>query len=76
MCRMLTDCSSAIMARATCAYNLRVIHGIGWHPGIRVVAVLANVACLNMRRILARCVSTVVAARAIAGDVDVIEVRG
>ncbi len=76
MRRMLTDCRSAVVARATCAYNLRVIHGVGRHPGIRVVAVLANIACLDMRRILARRVGAIVAAGAIAGDVDVIEVGG
>lgn len=76
MRRMLTDRSSAVVARATCAYNLRVVHVVSRHPGIGVVAVLANIASLDMCRILARRVGAIVAARAIAGDVDVIEVRG
>jgi len=40
------------------------------------VAVFADVAGLDVRRGLARCLGTVMAAEAIARDIDVIEVRG
>ena len=39
------------------------------------VAVLADIGCLNMCRVLARCVRAVMTADAIAGDIDVIKVR-
>jgi len=76
MCWVLAGCDNAVVARATGAYNLGVIHGVCWHPDIGIVAVFANFRCQNVRRVLAGCFNAVVAACAIAGDTYVIEIRG
>ena len=51
-----------------------MINAIGGRERDRVMAVLADVGCLNVGRILAGSVCTVMAARTITGDVYVIEV--
>ena len=48
----------------------------GWCPYVGVVAILADIGCQHMCRVLTRCFDAVVAADAIAGDVQVIEIRG
>ena len=75
MSRVFAGRGDAVMARAACAQNLRVVHRVRGHPGIWVVAVLADIACLNMCRILAGRFRPIVATGAIAGDADMIEVR-
>jgi predicted CXXCH cytochrome family protein len=43
-------------------------------PDVRIVAILADVGCLNMRERFASCFDAVVAANAVAGDIDMIEI--
>lgn len=63
-----------VVAGRAGAHYLGVVHDIDWRKKDIVVAVLADFRCLDMRRVLADCVATVVAAEAIARDVDVIEI--
>ena len=72
---MLAGRRHAVMARAAGAQYLRVVDSKYRRPHIARVAVLTDVAGLNVCGALARGFSTVVAAEAIAGDVDVIEIR-
>jgi len=51
-----------------------MVNRIYWREQNAVVAVLTDFRCLDMRWILADCVGPVVAAEAIAGDIDVIEI--
>ena len=75
--RVFAGCRAAIVTGAASAYDLGMVDGVGGHPHIRRMTVFADVARLHMCcRILARGVGTVVAAEAVARDVDVIEVRG
>ena len=77
MGRVFAGCRAAIVTGAASTDNLRMVDGVSRHPHIRRMAVFADVARLHMCcRILARGVGTVVAAEAVARDVDVIEVRG
>jgi hypothetical protein len=76
MRRMFADRGYAVMARPASADNLCVIDGECRYPHVRVVAVLANISCLNMGRTLARCFDTVMAAGTITGNTDMIEVSG
>ncbi len=43
-------------------------------PNVWIVAILADVGCLNMRERFASCFDAVVAANAVAGDIDMIEI--
>ena len=52
---------------------MRVVDRVGGRKHIRAVAILADVAGLNMRQTLAHSVCSVVARRAIVHDVKVIE---
>ena len=75
--RVFASRRAAIMTGAASTDNLDVVDGVSGHPHIRGMTVFADVARLHMCcRILARGVGTVVAAEAVARDVDVIEVRG
>lgn len=76
MSRILAGRGDAVMARAAGTDYLSMVNGKCRRPYIRVVAVFADIACLNVRRSLARGFRTVVAAEAIACDVHVIEIRG
>jgi len=71
---MFTGRRDAIMAGAASAQYLGVIDGKGGRPDIRRVAVLANIGCLYMCRRLAGGLRAIVAAHAIASDIDVVEV--
>ena len=62
------------MARAACTDYLSMIDHRCRGPGINAVAIFTDRRCLNVRRVLAGCVNTVVAARAIAGDINVIKI--
>lgn len=64
----------AIMTGTAGAEYLRVIDGKYRGPDVGRVAVLADVAGLYVCRSLARRLDAVVAARAVARDVDVVEV--
>lgn len=72
--RMFADRCDAIMARAAGTDDLSVIDRKGRNPGIWRMAVFANNAGLNVVDSLARRVRAVVAACAVARDVDVIKV--
>lgn len=74
--RMFADCRRAVMAGTASADNLCVVYSVGRYPGIRIMAILANITRLNVRRVLAGGIRTVVAANAIACNIDVIKVRG
>jgi len=75
MCRMFSGSHNAIVTGATGADHARMINS-GWrYPGDNTMTILANIGRLNMRRVLAGRIGTVVTIRAIAGDVDVVEVR-
>ena len=52
-----------------------MINPVSWHPDSGIVAIFTDVTGQNMSRVLAGRVRTVMAARAIAGDIDVIKVR-
>ena len=63
------------MTRAAGADDLRMVNGKDGRKQVGVVAVFANVARLDVRRILAGCLDTVVAIDAVAGNVHVVEIR-
>ena len=75
MCWMFSSSHNAIVTGATSADHARMINSGWWYPGDNTMAILANIGRLNMRGILAGRIGTVVTIRAIAGDVDVVEVR-
>lgn len=72
---MFARCSKTVMTGAATAQYLCVINRIGWRPRITIVAILTDVTRLHMRQVLARGIQTVVAANAIARNVQVIECR-
>jgi len=75
MRRILACRDEAIMAGAASADYLGVVHSESWNPDVGIMAVFANIRCQNVRRVLASRFDAVVAAYAIAGDADVIEIR-
>ncbi len=66
----------AIVTAAAGTDHLGVVNRNGWHEHSRVVAVLTNIAGLDMRRVLADRLSAVMTAGAVARDTCVIEVGG
>ena len=54
--------NDAVVAGAAGTDNLGVIHCVRWNPDIGIVTVFANFRCQNVRRVLAGCFNTVVAA--------------
>ena len=60
---MLARCRRSVVAGHAGPYNMRVIHCIGWRPELAAVAVLANVACVDMRWVFACRNGAVVARR-------------
>ena len=68
--------NDAVVAGTTSADYLGVIHRVSRNPDIGVMAVLANFRCQNVRRVLAGRFNAIVAACAIAGDANVVEIRG
>jgi len=72
---MFAHCSNAIMTRSTSPQYLCVIDRKSRRPYIWSVAILANIRRKNMCRTLTGCFDAVVTAYAIAGDVQVIEIR-
>ncbi len=75
MCGVFASCSYTVMAGATTSQYLCVVDRSRRCPYIAVVAVFTDIRCLNVGQILARGVQPVVAAYAIAGDVQVVEGR-
>ena len=76
MSGMLSGGSDAIVTRPTAAEHLCMVHQVGWRKGHRVMAVLANIGGLHVRRVLAGRIGAVMAAGTVAADVDVIKVCG
>ena len=72
---VLTDRVNAIVTRSTRAEYLRVIDRKHRRKHVGRVAVFANIRSLNMCRVFAGCVSAVVAAGTVAGDIHVVEIR-
>jgi len=70
---VLAGRSDAVMTGAASANDLCVVDCVDRRKHVRVVAVFTDVAGLNMHRILAHGVCSVVATEAIISDVDVIE---
>lgn len=68
--------NDAVVAGTACTDYLRVVHRVSRNPDIGVMAVFANFRCQNMCRVLAGRFYAIVAARAIAGNSYVIEIRG
>ena len=73
---MFTGGDVAVMACITRTDDLRVVNGKDWRKYVGVVAVLANVAGLNMGEVFADCVDAIVTVDTVTGYVDVIEVCG
>ena len=74
MRRVFADGYHTVMTRAAGPNYLGVVDCKGRNPGVWCMAIFADDTGKNMVGILARCVSAVVAARAIACDVDVVKV--
>ena len=75
MSGMLSGGSDAIVTRPTAAEHLCMVHQVGWRKGHRVVAILADIGGLHVRWVLTGRIGPVMAAGAVAGDVDVIKIR-
>lgn len=71
---VFAGCDDAIMAAVAGADNLRVINGEDRRKDIGVVAVLANVAGLDVRQILANGIDTVMAVNTLTSDIQVVKV--
>ena len=71
---VLAGGNDAIVTGAASADYLRVVHRVSRNPDIGVMAVFANICCQNVCRVFAGRFDAVVAAYAIAGDADVIEI--
>jgi len=67
-------CGGAVMTGAASSQYLGVIDGYHGGPEIRGVAILADIRRLNVRRSFAGRLRAVMAAYAIAGDVQVVEI--
>jgi len=73
--RVFARCSKSVMTGAAVTQHLCVIHRVGGGPDAAVMAVLTDVGCLHMRKVFASGIQTIVAAHAIASDVQVVERR-
>ena len=73
--RVFPACGGAVMTGAARSQYLHVIDGHHRGPEIRGVAALADICRLNVRQAFAGRLRAVMAAYAIAGDVQVVEVR-
>ena len=73
--RVLAGCRDAVVTGATGAQYLGVIDSDYRRPQVRGVAVFADIRRLNVRRSFAGCLGAVMAADAVAGDVQMIEIR-
>ncbi len=75
VCRMFAGGCNAVVARATGADDLGVVDGEDRREDVGRMAVLADVGGLNVGGVLARRLGAVMAAGAVATNIDVIEVR-
>ena len=64
----------AVMAGATGAEHLRMVNRVNRRPDIRIMAVLANIRRLDMRKVLANGFGAIVATDTIARDSHMIEI--
>ena len=72
---VLTSCNYAIVTGATGADDLGMVDAKHGRKYVGVMAVLANVAGLNMRKVLADGIHAVMAVNAATGDIQMIEIR-
>lgn len=72
---VFADRCDAVMTRTASPDNLSVVDRKSRNPRVWCMAIFADNAGKNVVRILARRIGTVVAARAVACDVDVVKVR-
>ena len=73
--RMFAGRHDAVMTGTANTNYLRMVDSKNRHEYIGVMAVLADIAGLDVCRTLANCLDPIVAVDTIAGDVHVIEVR-
>jgi len=76
VCRILPARGNAIVAGPASANNLEMIDGVDRRPGIRTVAVLADISGLYVCEVFAGGIRTIVTVDAIVCDIGVIEVGG
>ena len=74
MRRMLANRYYTVMAGAAGADDLRMVNRKCRNPGVWCMAIFADNTGKNMVGVLAGCIRTVVAARTIASDIDVVKV--
>lgn len=75
MCLIFADGDNAVMTATASTDNLCVVNRHHRREYVGCMTIFTNIGCLNMCCVLARCIRAVVAAHAIARDIDVIEVR-
>jgi len=63
-----------VVAAVASPDDLRVVNSKDWRKDVGVVAVLTNIAGLDMHQVLANGIDTVVAVNTLAGDVQMVEV--
>ncbi len=73
--RVFAGCNYAIVTGATGADDLGMVDAKHGRKYVGVVAVLANVAGLNMRKVLANGVHAVMAINAATGDIQMVKIR-
>jgi len=76
MCRVLACGNRAVVAGVAGTDHVGVIYPVHRCEGRNIVAVLTKISGLNMRRSLAGRVRTIVAAQAVIGDIDMVNVGG
>lgn len=74
MCGMFAGGRDAIVAGTTRSDDLGVIHGECRNPGIRRMAILANIGGLNVRCIFTGRIGTIVATKTVTRNVYVVKV--
>ncbi len=72
--RMLASCDRAVVTTGTRAKYLRVINGIRGGKDIRRMTVFTDFRRNDVSRVLTRGVDTIVAANAVAGDIDMVKI--
>ena len=74
MCRVLAARRDAVMTRSASANDLCVVNRAYRHPYIGVVAVFADICCLNMREVLTGSSHAIMAVAAVINDFGMVEV--
>ena len=75
VCRVFAGCNYAIMTGATGADDLGMVDAKYGREYVGVMAILANVAGLNVRKVLANGVHAVMAVNAATGDIQMVKIR-